>query len=101
MGIMKQLDELEQELYENGILELDKDDWITPTAKIWFSNTMKPEDYSGIFEGIKLEIYETKNKVVIKFNKESDADMYKASMNGLKSSLGDIVDILKEAKEGE
>lgn len=101
MGIMKQLDELEQELYENGILELDKDDWITPTAKIWFSNTMKLEDYSGIFEGIKLEIYETKNKVVIKFNKESDADMYKASMNGLKSSLGDIVDILKEAKESD
>ena len=101
MGIMKHLDELEQELYENGILELDKDSWITPTAKIWFSNTMSHEDYSGIFEGIPLKIYETKNKVVIKFNKESDADMYKASMNGLKSSLGDIVDILKEAKEGE
>ena len=101
MGIMKHLDELEQELYENGILELDKDDWITPTAKIWFSNTMNPEDYNGIFEGIELEIYETKNKVVIKFNKESDADIYKASMNGLKSSLQDVVDILKEAKESD
>lgn len=100
MGIMKHLDELEQELYENGILELDKDNWITPTAKIWFSNTMRPEDYSGIFEGIPLKIYETKTKLIIEYDK-SDENVYKASMNGLKSSLQDVVDILKEAKEGE
>lgn len=97
MGIMKHLDELEQELYENGILELDKDNWITPTAKSWFSNTMRPEDYSGIFEGIELEIYETKTKLIIEYDK-NDENVYKASMNGLKSSLQDVVDILKEAK---
>lgn len=100
MGIMKLLDELEQELYENGILKLDKDNWEAPIVKSWFSNTMRPEDYSGIFEGIPLKIYETKTKLIIEYDK-NDENVYKASINGLKSSLQDVVDILKEAKESD
>ena len=33
MGIMKILDELEQELYNKGVLILDKKEWYTDVAK--------------------------------------------------------------------
>lgn len=33
MSVMSRLDELEQELYEKGVLELNKSNWLTPTAK--------------------------------------------------------------------
>lgn len=33
MSVMNRLDELEQELYEKGVLYLNKSDWLTPTAK--------------------------------------------------------------------
>lgn len=98
MGIMKTLDELEQELYEKGILVLDKKDWYTDVAKCWFSKTQSPEDYTGLFEGIKLIILETDKTVTIKFDK-TDENIYKSSMNGLKNTLEDVVSILKEAKE--
>lgn len=98
MGIMSCLDELEQELYETGELKLNKTDWITPTAKIWFSNTLKAEDYNGLFNGVPLNITETNDYVIIKFNKQKDEDMYKTSINGLKTSLQDVVDILLQDK---
>ena len=98
MGVMKMLDELEQELYEEGIIKLDKKDWRTPIAKSWFSKTQSPEDYTGLFEGIKLTILETDKTVTIKFDK-TDENIYKSSMNGLKNTLEDVVSILREAKE--
>lgn len=94
MGIMKLLDELEQELYENGKIELDKDNWEAPIVKSWFSNTMKPEDYSGIFEGISLKIYETKTKLIIEYDKNDVESVYKSSMNGMKKELTNIIDLL-------
>lgn len=100
MGIMKKLDELEQELYEKGVLTLDKSDWVTPVAKCWFSKTQSPEDYTGLFEGIKLTILETDKTLTIKFDK-TDENIYKSSMNGLKNTLEDVVSLLKEAKEEE
>ena len=101
MSIMSKLDELEQELYEKGVLELNKSDWVTPTAKCWFSNTLKSEDYDGLFNGVKLDITETKTKVIIKYNKQDDKDVYTASMNGLKNSLEDVVNILLQDKLDE
>lgn len=101
MSVMSRLDELEQELYEKGVLELNKSDWLTPTTKSWFSNTLKPEDYNGLFNGIKLDIKETDTNVIIKYNKENVADVYNASMNGLKNSLNDVVQILLEDKLNE
>lgn len=98
MSVMSRLDELEQELYEKGVLELNKSNWLTPTAKSWFSNTLKPEDYNGLFNGIKLDIKETDTTVIIKYDK-TDENIYKSSMNGLKNTLEDVVSILREAKE--
>lgn len=101
MSVMSRLEELEQELYNKGVLELNKSDWLTPIAKSWFSNTLKPEDYNGLFNGIKLDIKETDTTVIIKYDKENVADVYNASMNGLKNSLGDVVQILLEDKLDE
>ena len=98
MGIMKILDELEQELYNKGVLILDKKDWYTDVAKSWFSKTLSPEDYSWISAGIKLNILETDKNVTIKFNK-TDENIYKSSMKGIKNTLEDVVSILKEVKE--
>lgn len=100
MSVMSRLDELEQELYEKGVLELNKSDWLTPTAKSWFSNTLKPEDYNGLFNGIKLDIKETDTTVIIKYDK-TDENIYKSSMNGLKNTLEDVVQILLEDKLNE
>lgn len=97
MSVMSRLDELEQELYEKGVLELNKSDWLTPTAKSWFSNTLKPEDYNGLFNGIKLDIKETDTTVIIKYDK-TDENIYKSSMNGLKNTLEDVVQILLKDK---
>lgn len=98
MGIMKILDELEQELYNKGVLILDKKEWYTDVAKSWFSKTQSPEDYTGLFEGIKLTILETDKTVTIKFDK-TDENIYKSSMNGLKNTLEDVISLLKEVKE--
>ena len=98
MGIMKILDELEQELYNKGVLILDKKEWYTDVAKSWFSKTLNSEDYSGIFEGIKLNILETDKTVTIKFNK-TDENVYKSSMKGIKNTLENVISLLKELKE--
>ena len=95
MGIMKHLDELEQELYENGILELDKDNWITPTALCWFRNTENPENYSGIFKGVHLNIKELEKEYIITYNKNDVESVYKSSMNGLKKELSNIIELLR------
>ena len=97
MSVMSRLDQLEQELYDKGVLELNKSDWLTPTAKSWFSNTLKPEDYNGLFNGIKLDIKETDTTVIIKYDK-TDENIYKSSMNGLKNTLEDVVQILLKDK---
>ena len=75
MSVMSRLDELEQELYEKGVLELNKSNWLTPTAKSWFSNTLKPEDYNGLFNGIKLDIKETDTTVIIKYDKTDENNL--------------------------
>lgn len=69
MGVMKKLSELEQELYNKGVLRLKKNDLITDKALCWFNNTQDLENYTGIFKGIKLDIQETDSEIIIIYNK--------------------------------
>ena len=95
MGIMKHLDELEQELYENGEIHLSKDDNFTPTALCWFRNTENPENYDGIFKGVCLNIKELETEYVITYNKNDVESVYKSSINGIKNELSNIIELLR------
>ena len=95
MGIMKHLDELEQELYENGEIHLSKDNSFTPTALCWFRNTENSENYSGIFKGVHLNIKELEKEYIITYNKNDVESVYKSSMNGLKKELSNIIELLR------
>lgn len=100
MSNMKRIVELEDELLEKGYLKLNKNDESTKTILNWFTDTHS-DDYSGIFKGINLDITETKDYYYIELSRENYAKVVKNTMDGLKSTLTDIVDILKDAKEGE
>ena len=95
MSVFSKLDELEQELYENGEVHLSKDDNFTPTALCWFRNTENPENYSGIFKGVHLNIKELETEYVITYNKNDVESVYKSSMNGIKNELSNIIELLR------
>lgn len=101
MGVMNYLDILEDELLANKSLKLDKKDNKTVAAICWFQNTCNSENYSGIFKNIHLNFKEGKRYVYITISDEDYEKVYNNTMSGLKESLTDIVDILKDIKKEE
>lgn len=105
MGIMKILGDLEDELYETGQLIINKNIWYATTALRWFCNNKNSEDYDGIFKNINLNITENDKSIIIEFDRTVDnlhiidKNIYEISMQGLKDTLNDIVNILKEEDE--
>lgn len=100
MGVMNYLDMLENELLANKSLKLDKKDDKT-VAVCWFQNTCNLENYSGIFKDIHLKFKEDNRYVYISISDKDYEKVYENTMSGLKESLTDIIDILKDIKKEE
>ena len=94
MSNMKRIVELEDELLKNSYLKLNKSDDFTRVALEWFRDT-HDENYSGIYKNVDLDVTETKDYYYIELSRENYAKVVKNTMDGLKSTLTDIVDILR------
>ena len=101
MGVMNYLDMLENELLANKSLKLDKKNDKTVAAVCWFQNTCNLENYSGIFKDIHLKFKEDNRYVYISISDKDYEKVYENTMSGLKESLTDIIDILKDVKKEE